>query len=219
MISLLLVSLLYASGAAVGLFPFNPFSVELSGELLGDGKTLRLTSFERPVDSMLRTDSYVKLKRVRSNASHGKYSLEAVIYLQSWFYPTVTPAAAVPGATPVPKVEWRPTIYYAYDSPTPLRQTDWSDFDYFKIDVLLGEDRPANSYLIAGDAKGYRYQAPTVALLGKKVNVLALDVKHMKKKYLDITKIQFVGFVFDIAGRGKPPIVYLDNFRLEKSGD
>jgi hypothetical protein len=215
----LVLSVLYAGGAAVGLFPFNPFSGELSGKLLSNGKTLVLTSFERPMDSLLRTDSYIKLKRVRSNSSHGNYSLQATIYLKTWFYPTETPAAVVPGATPVPAVEWRPTIYYAYDSPTPLRQTDWSEFDYFKLDVLLGEDRPANSYLIAGDAKGYRYQAPTQALLGKKVNVLALDVKDMKKNYLDITKIQFVGFVFDIAGRGKPPIVYLDNLRLERSGE
>ncbi len=213
-----MLAVFYLAGAAVGLFPFNPLALTAGEKARDGGKTVVLTSFERPSDCFLRTDSYVKLKRIKSNASHGRYSLQAKLYLEAWFYPTATPAPLVPGATPMPQVTWRPTIYYAYDSPTAMRVTDWREYDYFKLDVVLGEDRPANSYLIAGDARGYHYQSPTTALLGKKVNVLALDIKDMKKNYLDISKIQYVGFVFDLAGRGSPPVVYLDNFRLERDG-
>ncbi len=218
-VALVIASLLYICAAGIGLLPFNPLELTSGQHLRHGARVVVLNSFERPADCFLRTDGYVKLKRIRANASHGRYSLQAELYLETWFYPTPTPAAVVPGATPVPVVEWRPTIYYAYDSVSKLRVTDWREYAYFKMDVILGEDRPANSYLMAGDAKGYSYQTPTQVLAGKKVNVLALDIADMKENYLDTGAIQYVAFVFDIAGRGRPPIVYLDNFRLEKSGE
>ena len=215
-VALAVASLLYIAAAGVGLVPFNPLQLS-PGQFRSGARVVVLNSFEHRTDAFLRTDSYVKLKRIKANASHGRYSLQAELYLEGWFYPTPTPAAGVPGATPVPKVEWRPTIYYAHDSVSKMRRSNWRGFDYFKMDVILGEDRPANSYLLAGDAHGYSYQTPTQVLESKKINVLALDVNDMKENYLDISAIQYVAFVFDIAGRGRPPIVYLDNFRLERA--
>ena len=138
----------YAMAAAVGLVPFNPLSAVTGKAPKVSGKVYRLNSFERSSQGALRADSYIKLKRVKANASHGKWSLQAEIYLKDYFYPTPTPPVPAPGATPTATREWRPTIFYAYDSASPLKTTDWRGYDYFKMDVILGEDRPANCYLM-----------------------------------------------------------------------
>ena len=182
-----------------------------------------LNSFESKKECFVGVDGYTEVERSSQKVSHGDFSLKATFLLRSQFYSTPTPEATpylqpgslTPTATPTSTPVWRPRILIGMGSATGLRTQDFSPYRALRLDVFNPEQRAINGQLELADSRGYTFVLPAVGLVGQKVTTLGADLADLAAQDLDLKHIRHLAFHVDVSGRGSPPVLYLDNLRLE----